>query len=405
MKTLLFFASAIVCAVSALAVSPTANAMPAFARRYETSCSTCHQFHYPRLNSYGRRFRENGYQLPAGAEDAVRAKRSVEPGTLAEVLSIFKETPISVRAQVFGIVNLDPGAQDKQVYENRLFSFIIGGGSVAEDVSFFFSWTPFPDPAIHQARIGFHNIAETKLGTGTLNVRAGALFLLDFQRPGHRFLAPGPNSAGSVPVGLNGFHLDDPTLGVEAYGRPRWGPFAYELALVTGDPGDGNLEQDDWKDVFARSSYILFHNTDHEASLGLFGYLGRSDIVLNLGGIDIALRDDFWIVGGDVELDVGAFNIAAMAYASTHSNPAPGVNNVAFQATRLELTWGFARKWTGSVRYEQVFSTDDTSLERAQVAPHLTYAAASNVLITTAWRQDLRQPEQSSWVLVAEAAF
>ena len=70
---------------------PEAKAIPAFARRYEFSCNNCHHNHYPRLNSFGRRFRENGLQLPDGAEDPFRARRNVEPGTLAEALSIFKE--------------------------------------------------------------------------------------------------------------------------------------------------------------------------------------------------------------------------------------------------------------------------------------------------------------------------
>ena len=39
-----------------------AEAIPAFARRYQTSCSTCH-VHYPRLNAVGDAFRRRGYQF------------------------------------------------------------------------------------------------------------------------------------------------------------------------------------------------------------------------------------------------------------------------------------------------------------------------------------------------------
>jgi hypothetical protein len=44
-----------------------AQAIPAFARKYDMNCNVCHA-PVPRLNPYGERFLENGYQLP-GTED------------------------------------------------------------------------------------------------------------------------------------------------------------------------------------------------------------------------------------------------------------------------------------------------------------------------------------------------
>lgn len=41
----------------------TASAIPAFARKYEINCSSCHTA-YPQLNSTGRRFKEAGYRFP-----------------------------------------------------------------------------------------------------------------------------------------------------------------------------------------------------------------------------------------------------------------------------------------------------------------------------------------------------
>ena len=40
-----------------------ADAIPAFARRYRTSCSTCHTA-APKLNPLGEAFRLNGYRFP-----------------------------------------------------------------------------------------------------------------------------------------------------------------------------------------------------------------------------------------------------------------------------------------------------------------------------------------------------
>ena len=48
-----------------LLVSLPAAAIPAFARRYKTSCITCHTLP-PQLNPAGQAFRANGYRLPQG---------------------------------------------------------------------------------------------------------------------------------------------------------------------------------------------------------------------------------------------------------------------------------------------------------------------------------------------------
>ena len=45
-----------------LAFSSTANALPAFARKYGLRCSACHEA-WPMLNYFGQKFKDNGYQL------------------------------------------------------------------------------------------------------------------------------------------------------------------------------------------------------------------------------------------------------------------------------------------------------------------------------------------------------
>src|SRR5579862_760722 len=41
-----------------------ARAVPSFARKYQTSCQTCHTV-YPVLNPFGEAFRRNGYRFPS----------------------------------------------------------------------------------------------------------------------------------------------------------------------------------------------------------------------------------------------------------------------------------------------------------------------------------------------------
>ena len=44
-----------------------AYAIPPFARKYQTSCTTCHTA-FPKLNPFGMAFRANGYRMPGGDE-------------------------------------------------------------------------------------------------------------------------------------------------------------------------------------------------------------------------------------------------------------------------------------------------------------------------------------------------
>jgi len=48
-----------------------ARAVPAFARKYGTSCQTCH-IAYPKLNAFGEAFRVLGYRMPGETEDQVK---------------------------------------------------------------------------------------------------------------------------------------------------------------------------------------------------------------------------------------------------------------------------------------------------------------------------------------------
>jgi hypothetical protein len=53
-----------------LQASP-AGAVPAFARKYQTSCQTCHSI-FPKLNPFGEAFRLNGYWMPAQTAEQVK---------------------------------------------------------------------------------------------------------------------------------------------------------------------------------------------------------------------------------------------------------------------------------------------------------------------------------------------
>src|SRR5208282_5034828 len=50
---------------------PRASAIPAFSRKYQTSCTTCHN-NYPELNDFGEAFKKNGFKFPKDDEMFVK---------------------------------------------------------------------------------------------------------------------------------------------------------------------------------------------------------------------------------------------------------------------------------------------------------------------------------------------
>ncbi len=63
-------------------LAPDVHAIPAFARKYKTSCVTCH-IAYPKLTPFGEAFRRNGFQFPEGADDEYIKEEPVSLGAEA----------------------------------------------------------------------------------------------------------------------------------------------------------------------------------------------------------------------------------------------------------------------------------------------------------------------------------
>jgi hypothetical protein len=83
-----------------LSSSQSANALPAFARKYGLRCSACHES-WPMLNYFGQKFKDNGYQLMNDRDSPIWQNPSYWPVT-------FRITPIWHRVST-GKVATDTG--------------------------------------------------------------------------------------------------------------------------------------------------------------------------------------------------------------------------------------------------------------------------------------------------------
>jgi len=104
-------------------------AIPAFARKYNLSCNTCHA-PAPRLKDYGEEFAGNGFVLKD--QDA---PRYYQP-TGDDELSLIRDFPLAVRLDGYATYN---------TYDSKKADFgfpynlkILSGGSLAENISYYF---------------------------------------------------------------------------------------------------------------------------------------------------------------------------------------------------------------------------------------------------------------------------
>lgn len=123
--------------------SGSAHAIPAFARKYRTSCTTCHA-PFPRLTAQGEAIRLNGYKMPDGDELYVKDQPLVlgaEPYKKVFPQAVWPSDipgmpPIAVR--IIDDVEFDVGdTEDSSTSFHTPEAEILSAGSLGEDMSFF----------------------------------------------------------------------------------------------------------------------------------------------------------------------------------------------------------------------------------------------------------------------------
>jgi hypothetical protein len=107
-----------------------ASAIPAFARKYKFSCSTCHVA-IPKLKDYGNDFAGNGFKIPDGEEP----KRAyIDTGD--ETLLLMRELPLAVRFDAF--VQAADRDNVKTDFQTPYGLKLLSSGPIAKHVSYYF---------------------------------------------------------------------------------------------------------------------------------------------------------------------------------------------------------------------------------------------------------------------------
>jgi len=269
----------VVFSVSIFVIPPKSSAIPAFSRQYATSCMTCH-VDFPKLNDFGKAFKDAGFKFPEGDEDQIKVApvmlgaeaqkqnfpKSVWPGTIPGM------PPIGLRFNTFfqltganrnQFTALTPAGQVPQVipgadFASGLFS-IFTAGNFGSDIAF---WVDDDISVggsngaggLGDAYLKFVNVSRfLKLPKDSFSVRIGQ-FELDLPVTQARSYNLSPydiysqanigamNSMVSLQQNVsNQFTFAGAAKGIELSGGHQYGGYHYSVAVI--DDNSGGVSQ------------------------------------------------------------------------------------------------------------------------------------------------------------------
>lgn len=110
--------------------APSAEAIPAFARRYQFSCSTCHA-PVPRLKPFGEAFAARGFRLEDPSQEPPRATYDTGDPTLR----LLREVPLAVRVDGYGSFKDDVRAETDVEWPWAVK--VLSGGPLHDRISYY----------------------------------------------------------------------------------------------------------------------------------------------------------------------------------------------------------------------------------------------------------------------------
>lgn len=246
--------------------SDTIMAIPAFARKYNMSCTTCHA-PFPKLKAYGDEFAGNGFVL----SDQDNPRYYVDTGD--DELSLIRDFPLAVRLE--GLVTYNNNNSEKSDFNAPYNLKLLSGGEIAPDIAYYFYFF-FSErghvAGIEDAFIMFNNLfgSELDLYVGQFQV-SDPLFKRELRLTFEDYLVY-KNKIGNSRIDMTydrGIML--------TYGFDTGTDIIVEVLNGTGiGEADGlkNFDFDPYKNVFGRISQDIGENV----RIGGFGYYGKEDL-------------------------------------------------------------------------------------------------------------------------------
>jgi hypothetical protein len=282
------------------------EAIPAFARRYKISCTTCHA-PMPKLKAYGDEFAGNGFVIPEDEKE----RDYISAGD--SLLWLNRTFPVAARFDAYGVYDSKaPVDNDLQLpWGVKLLS----GGNLYKNIGYYFYFYLSERgevAGIEDAYIHFNNIFKTNL-----DVMVGQFQTSDPLMKRELRLTFEDYIIYTRRVGFSNINLTYDRGVMLPYGIDKSGT---DLVLMVvngsgiGEAGE-NRKFDD--DKFKNYGFRINQAIGEIASVGALVYYGRERVTDTLGVND----NEVTYIGPDFNLTVGKFEFTGQYLLRRDTNP------------------------------------------------------------------------------------
>jgi hypothetical protein len=352
-----------------------ASAIPAFARKYDMSCNTCHH-PAPRLKAYGEEFAGNGFVL--ADKEAPRAYRE----TGDDDLMLLREVPLALRLE--GYARWQPETAGRTDMQWPYLVKLLSGGKITKDVSYYFYFF-FGErgdvTGLEDAFIMFNNIFKSELDVyvGQFQVsdplfkRELRMTLEDYQI--YR-VKPGKSSANLT--------YDRGIMFI--YGFESGTDIVVEVLNGAGI-GAADVARNFDNDKYKNTAFRLSQDLGEHLRLGGFAYWGRE--------AELDRTNSLWMAGPDLTLSLNDVVLNVQYIERRDDNPMylATSSQLKTRGAFAELTvtpGGDKGRWYGTALYNWVDSESD-ALDYHTATCHVGYLLARNFRLVGEYTYDMKE--------------
>jgi len=363
-------------------------AIPAFARKYNMTCKTCHT-PFPSLKSYGNEFAGNGFQL----KDQDAPRYFVETGD--PELSLIRDVPLALRLE--GYVTYNQGNTEKSDFTTPIVFKLLSGGSITKDVAYYVYYILENGEVgkLEDAWLMFNNVLGSEL-----DVTIGQFQVCDpiFKR--ELRLTRDDYYIYKVRPGASQVDL--------TYDRGLMLYYGFEsgtdvtLQIVNGSgigEGfiDGNFDNDKYKNLMGRIS----QNVGEHFRIGAMGYWGKEEQKSPEG--DFNETNELWMLGGDATINFDPIELNLQYVERKDDNPifltqdlpfysvsSMNVNTRGAFAEMIYRPNGDDSKWYAVGLFNWIES-DFSDLNYKTLSGHLGYVLKRNIRLVVEYSHNFTQ--------------
>lgn len=281
-------------------------AIPAFARKYNMTCKTCHS-PFPSLKPYGDEFAGNGFVL----KDQDAPRYYLETGD--PELSLIRDLPLAMRLDAHVTYNQNNSEQSD--FSTPVLFKLLTGGAISKDVAYYVYYILENGERgkIEDAWLMFNDVFKSEL-----DLTIGQFQLCDPLFKRELRLTRDDYYIYKVRPGNSQVDLTYDRGIMLQYGFETGTDLSLQIVNGSGiGEGflDGNFDNDKYKNFMGRIS----QDVGEHLRIGTMGYWGKERQKSPEGNFDE--RNELWMIGGDATISLDPIELNLQYIERQDGNP------------------------------------------------------------------------------------